>query len=222
MGLTYKEYDFGRTIVDWWLVNGREYPWRNERTPYRVLVSEYMLIRTKAKNVIKPYMEFIEKLPSVESLPSDKCLWDACSKAFNSLGLPKRREALFETLKTLRNRSGVPKESSELEELPLVGQYIRAAVRVFGFGIPDSIIDSNVLRLLGRYAGLNITDSLRRTRHFAETVNEFRYDGKIVEYSYGLLDYASSICTKNPGCAECLFKSHCCHVKLLSRSDQYE
>lgn len=138
-----------RIIVEFDSKNRRTFPWRINRDPYRVFVSEYMLIRTRAAQVVQPFEEFISLYPDISSLGFSKNLRETCEKAFSSLGLLHRAASFFNCLLEL-HRKGISSDPLELESLPHVGPYIRAAVRVFGYGIRDTIIDANVVRTLAR------------------------------------------------------------------------
>jgi len=64
--------EIGRRILQWWYENKRDYPWRHERDPYRILIAEIMLQRTKAEQVVPVYVEFISRYPTVQDLAKKK------------------------------------------------------------------------------------------------------------------------------------------------------
>lgn len=211
-----KQQLFSSRIIKWWLKNGRNFLWRENRTPYSVFVSEYMLVRTKAVNVVGPFNNFMKKHPMLETLEPGKNLKKDCHEAFSSLGLLRRGTSFYDCLIQIYDKGIVPFKSKELEKLPYVGQYIRAAVRIFGFGIRDAIIDINVVRIISRYEGIKVNDSTRRSKEFKNIAWKYIPESNFVEYSYGLLDYASEICTKNPHCEKCILKNFCCLYTIKS------
>ena len=200
-------------IVEFYRNNGRIFPWRVKRDPFRVFVAEYMLVRTRAENVVVPYTKFISEYPSLEALTPGIRLKQDCVDAFSSLGLIRRATGFYLCLEKLLKTGRVPDEGERIDELPYVGQYIRAAVRVFGFGLRDTIIDANVVRVLARFHGLKIDDSLRRNRHFTELVESSVPADNFVHYSYGLIDFAAAVCRKTPLCDSCPLCTVCRSAK---------
>lgn len=202
-----------RKIVEFYKNTGRTFPWRVQRTPFNVFVAEYMLVRTRADNVVNPYINFISEYPSLEALIPGERLKQNCVDAFSSLGLKRRAMSFYRCLEKLVELGRVPHEEDIIEELPYVGQYIRAAIRVFGFGIKDTIIDANVVRIIARFYGIEIKDSLRRDGRFTELVRSSVPDESFVDYSYGLIDFAAAVCRKPPLCDSCPLCTECRSVK---------
>lgn len=198
-----------RKIVEFYKNCGRTFPWRIQRTPFKVFVAEYMLVRTRADNVVSPYIKFISQYPSLEALILGDRLKNDCIVAFSSLGLTKRATRFYRCLEKFIEIGGVPREVEIIEGLPYVGQYIRAAIRIFGFGIKDAIIDANVVRVIARFHGIEIKDSLRRDSGFTELVRSSVPDYDFVDYSYGLIDFSSVVCKKTPLCDSCSLASQC-------------
>lgn len=99
----------------------------------------------------------------------------------------------------------IPVEREQLLSIPGTGLYIAAAARVFGFGIKDTIIDANVVRVLGRIYGFRVNPETRRRKAFIELAARHVPEKGFVEYSYGLLDFAAEICKLGkPLCHFCL------------------
>jgi len=198
-----------RKIVEFYKNAGITFPWRVHRTPFKVFVAEYMLVRTRADNVVSPYIRFISEYPSLEALILGDRLKNNCIVAFSSLGLTRRAKHFYRCLEKFMEIGRVPHEGEIIEELPYVGQYIRAAIRVFGFGIKDAIIDANVVRIIARFHGIDIKDFLRRDAQFTELVRSSVPDESFVDYSYGLIDFSRAICRKDPQCGLCSLRTEC-------------
>ncbi|MGC8647164.1 MAG: A/G-specific adenine glycosylase, partial [Thermoplasmata archaeon] len=61
-------YDPSVKLLKWWYINGRHFPWRKTREPYRILVSEILLHRTRAENILPVYERFLNEFPDIETL----------------------------------------------------------------------------------------------------------------------------------------------------------
>lgn len=190
-------------FINYYLENGRQYPWRDDRTPFRVYLSEMLLQRTQADQVKPVYNELNERFNNVSSLYSG---FEEATAIMQSLGRFCRLNYFKEGLNYLNNYFGgeIPEDSNSLCQIPGVGPYIAAAIRIFGFDIKDTIIDTNVVRVISRINGLKITPETRRKKSFIELVQGYVPQTGFVEYSYGLLDFAANVCrSRNPLCNQC-------------------
>lgn len=59
---------FSQELLGWFHIHKRTLPWRQNRDPYRVWVSEIMLQQTRVDTVIPYYERFMERFPSVTAL----------------------------------------------------------------------------------------------------------------------------------------------------------
>ena len=207
-------------LIDWYRNNGREYPWRKDRTPYRILIAEIMLQRTKADQVAPIYLSFIEEFPDLERL--GRASKEEIAKYFSKLGLI-RRAGLVELLtKELIVRFGgkIPKNRQELLSLPSVGEYIADAVLCFAFNEDVAVVDSNVCRIIGRVFDLKAKGEARRDPQFRRAVNELLPSGKSKEFNWAIIDLGAMICTpRNPSCNICPIKSSCIYgQRIMSKS----
>lgn len=197
-------------LIDWFKKNGREYPWRNDRTPYEILIAEVMLQRTKADQVAPVYLSFIKEFPDSERL--GRASKEEIAKYFSKLGLV-RRAGLVESLgKELLARFGgkVPKSREELMSLPSVGEYIADAVLCFAFGEDVAVVDSNVCRIIGRIFDLKAKGEARRDPQFRQAVNKLLPSSKTEQFNWAIIDLGALICTpRKPSCNECPVSSFC-------------
>src|SRR5207244_4689315 len=58
---------FGRRLLLWYDANKRDLPWRKNRDPYPVWLSEIMLQQTRVAAVVKYYARFLKRFPTVRS-----------------------------------------------------------------------------------------------------------------------------------------------------------
>lgn len=191
----------------------RDFAWRESRTPYRVFLSEVLLQRTRAEQAEPVFMELAERYPNVAALYQDI---EKVAKVIGGLGRLCRVGPLKRGLSYLITNYGgeFPLQNAKLIKVPSIGLYAAAAVRVFGFGVRDTIVDSNVVRVFGRLYGLQTTPETRRSRDFMELVEPHVPVSNFAEYSYGLLDFASAVCTPlSPKCEGCSLRYQCDSAK---------
>lgn len=202
---------FRTALVGWGKAHFREFPWRLTDDPYLVLMAEVMLHRTQASQVVPIYERFISSYPNVLSLAS--ATRQDIHDALYSLGLHWRIDLVFKMATELVDRFGgqVPRKRESLLSLPGVSEYIAGAVRCFAWNLPEALIDTNTVRVIGRVFGLQIKDSSRRNRRFKELIEMLVDDSRPRLYNYALLDLASQICIKRalPRCFECPIRAYC-------------
>lgn len=200
-------------LLSWFKRNGRSFPWRETRDPYRILVAEIMLQRTRAEQVVPVYEEFIRRFPDIESLA--KTEKETVREYFSRLGLLWRADLVVDLAKELIARFGgvIPPDREKLLSLPGVGDYIADAILSFAYGMDVAVVDSNVCRVLGRVFGLKQHGEARRDRRFRELAQKLVPHGKSREFNWAMIDFASMICIpRKPKCGECPLKSVCAYV----------
>ena len=207
-------------LIDWYGNNGREYPWRKNRAPYKILIAEIMLQRTKADQVAPVYLSFLKEFPDSERL--SQASKEEIAGYFSKLGLI-RRAGLIESLgKELLARFGgkVPKSREELMSLPSVGEYMTDAVLCFAFGEDVAVVDSNVCRIIGRIFDLKAKGEARRDPQFRQAVNKLLPSGKAKQFNWAIIDLGASICTpRKPSCNECPVSSICHFGRIMMQGD---
>ena len=171
---------------------------------WHALVAEIMLQRTNADQVIPVYLEFIENYESPYSYLSVQS-----SNVFENLGLKWREKVLKNLAIELTNLGFIPEEKQELLNLPGVGDYIAAAYLSLHLNIPDTIIDSNVVRLYGRLFGFKTTPETRRKKWFKELAKRMTPDNDHRLYNYGMIDLTREVCKYKPECEVCPLQSDC-------------
>ncbi|MFX0101924.1 MAG: hypothetical protein ACFFCS_20330 [Candidatus Hodarchaeota archaeon] len=201
---------FQEHIIEWELENGPSFPWRKTKNKWHALVAEIMLQRTKAEQVVPVFIEFTKKYQSPEDFMNH-----GEAGVFKTLGLAWREKLLRELAEILVGNA-IPEEKRDLMVLPSVGDYIASAMRSFHFNLRDSIIDSNVVRLYGRFIGFKTGPETRRKPFFKELAEKMTPWEDFKTYNYGLIDLARQICKKKPVCDICPVSSQC--VKNLTTS----
>jgi len=206
-------------LKDWGREHLRKFPWRETRDPYRLLMAEFMLIRTQASQVEPVYRKFMSRYPSLEDLAEASREDIHC--ILRPLGLSWRADRLFETVRKLEKDHDltVPTDRNDLLDLPGVSQYIAGAVRCFALEEPEALIDTNTVRVTARLFGLEIKDSSRRTSRFRQLIGELVDPDRPRLYNLSILDLGSKVCTsKKPSCHNCPLSEMCVVGQSRSKS----
>jgi A/G-specific adenine glycosylase len=190
-----------RRVVGWEKRHWNPYPWRVERTPYKVLIAEILLKRTTRQAVSREFPKFIEKFPAPQKLHNASL--EEVAESLRHLGLYRQRaeqlKALAEVLVEVYG-GDVPDTWDELVELPGVGPYIAGAVLSFGYGKPAPVIDSNVMRLLSRLTGLKFN----RVEEYLQLLWRLVPEKEHEYFNYGLIDLGAFVCRYGrPNCTAC-------------------
>lgn len=139
-------------LNDWFAEYARDLPWRRaDRTPWGVMVSEFMLQQTPVNRVLLPWAQWLERWPTPSDLANTP-LGDAVA-AWGNLGYPRRALRLHHCASSIRDNHGgaVPRALDELLGLPGVGTYTARAIAVFAFGDRHPVVDTNTRRVLARH-----------------------------------------------------------------------
>jgi A/G-specific adenine glycosylase len=205
-----KKVTFATRLLRWGKENRRDFSWRREIDAFHILVAEIMLQRTGAQQVEPVYRRFIAKYPSVHSLasaPLEEVLDD-----IRSLGLAYRGARLKQIADAIKTEFGgkVPDGENELLSLPGIGKYVANAVQCFAFKKDVPLVDSNVLRVLGRvFSVKSIPDSHRRLEIW-NFMSDMIPKGGAKEFNLSLLDFAGILCTpKTPHHEVCPMRGIC-------------
>lgn len=190
--------NFPDKVVAWYSKNGRKsLPWRNEnRSPYEILTAEFMLQQTDAETVEKIYPKFLSKYPDLEALAESDI--EELKELMRPLGLLYRAERMKESAQIIEEKfeGEIPKEKSELRQLPGVGDYIANAVLCFGYSQKKPILDVNVARIFILYFDLEIEGRTRNQTCLWELAESLLPETRFKEYNWGLLDLGAQVSEK--------------------------
>ena len=203
--LKVKEYH--RLISD--NIKPRDYPWRFIDDAYKVLVSEFMLHRTRAKQVVPVYEEFIDKYPSIEDfIREDE---GVILNQIKTLGLFWRIQGMVKAVKQFyENHGRIPLEYDLLIDTEGIGPYIAGAVMCFAGNKPEPLIDTNTVRVIGRVFGLDLEGEARRRKEIREMIKTTTPLENPKEYYYCVIDLAHEICHyRQPACYRCPLTTIC-------------
>src|SRR3989442_11763067 len=137
-------------LLAWYDANRRDLPWRRTRDPYRILVAEYLLQRTRIASGTPYYERFLERFPTVRDLAAAPL--DYFLAVWEGLGFYGRAPNLHPAAQSIvnRHRGEIPRSYDGLAALPGIGPYTAGAVASIAFGIPVPAVDGNVTRVIAR------------------------------------------------------------------------
>ncbi len=195
-------------LLSWYKVTSRPLPWRENRDPYRIWISEVMLQQTTVAAVIPYYEKFMERFPTLKNL-ADADLDDVL-EMWAGLGYYSRARNLHAAAKNIAS-SKFPKSYQELSELPGFGPYISRAVSSIAFDEPVAAIDGNLIRVLSRIYGLRAEFWKTAGRLQIQSVgDDLMKWGLSSELNQALMDLGADVCAKqNPRCNLCPLAKFC-------------
>jgi len=184
----------------------RDLPWRGERDPYRVWVSEVMLQQTRVETVIPYYRRWLERFPDVAALAGAGV--DDVLLAWQGLGYYRRARALHSGARMVQEHHGgtLPSEYEALRALPGVGDYTAGAVASMAFGARVGAADGNVRRVLSRLHD-EAALPLRRLRSLTDAWVDPQRPG---DWNQAVMELGATICTpRSPACESCPLSPWC-------------
>ena len=211
---TFKVAFFRRKLLTWFRTNARDYPWRNTNDPFKLLIAEMMLRRTRADQVENVYINLFNKYPDVGSIAQAKP--EDLMTLLYPLGLRWRVPAFQEVAQILVNKYDckVPKDRTQLNDLPGVGEYVAGAVLSIAFNQKEWMVDSNIVRVFKRYFGFVTNKDGRRDKFLIHTAQKYVSSNNPRESNLAILDFAAIICTaKNPQHNLCPLKRSCMYFR---------
>ena len=207
------------SVVDWFRTNGRDFPWRQTKDPFHILIAEVLLRQTQAPRVVGPYVDLINTYPDPESFATADV--NSLRKWFRPLGLIRRADHLIECARSLmREYDGqVPRDLKQLESLPGIGRYSARAILCMAFQRPEPMVDEGSGRVLRRVLGFEATGPAYLDETLLSAVEEVVPLNSGSQFNLGLIDIAAAYChSRTPHCRECPLLGHC-SFRLRSRTN---
>ncbi len=201
-------------LVDWFVQNGRDYPWRRTRDPYAILVSEIMLQQTQISTVLQRgfYHRWLALFPDFQTL-AGAAEADVLS-AWEGLGYYRRARNLQKLAQTImRDHNGVlPDDPVRIRSLPGIGPYTAGAISSFAFGLNEPLVDGNVARVLSRlHNDPTPIDSTLGSKKLWDKARELvlsTHDPRSLNSA--LMELGQIVCkTNRPDCENCPVRSYC-------------
>ena len=212
---------FTEYLMEWFERNDRPLPWKGEKNPYYIWLSEIILQQTRVKQGLPYFEKFKAKFPTVEDLA--KASEDEVMKLWEGLGYYSRARNLHFTAKHIANtlEGEFPDNYQDILSLKGVGPYTAAAIASFAYNLPHAVVDGNVYRVLSRFFGIETPiDTTTGRKEFAHLANQLIPAETPGLYNQAIMDFGATQCTPvNPACKSCPMQQNCiAYHKDLIRS----
>ncbi|MCA1745645.1 MAG: A/G-specific adenine glycosylase [Bacteroidales bacterium] len=212
---------FTTNILTWYQSNQRDLPWRFNKHPYQIWISEIILQQTQVKQGLPYYRRFMEAFPDVLTLaaaPEQEVL-----KLWQGLGYYSRARNLHAAANDVVERLNgqMPDTKKGLQQLKGIGPYTAAAIASIAFDEPVAVVDGNVYRLLSRYYAIGRPiDSTEGRKHFETLAHQLLPKDRPGDFNQAMMDMGAMVCTPaQPKCHACPLAADCQAQALNQQSN---
>jgi A/G-specific adenine glycosylase len=205
---------FRRALIGWYDAQQRKLPWRGEKDPYRIWISEIMLQQTRVAVVLDRYVRFLKRFPTVESLARAQVA--SVVAEWSGLGYYRRARMLHAGARIVVREHGgrLPQSAAALKGLPGIGRYTSAAIASIAFGEALPVVDGNVERVLQRFYG---ESSLGNLEHYYQRAGELLDRRRPGDFNQAMMELGATVCLPfAPRCSACPLASLCRGRKQFS------
>jgi A/G-specific adenine glycosylase len=203
-----KKY-FTKQLLHWNSTqNNRQMPWKGEKDPFKIWLSEIILQQTRVDQGRAYYDRFVSTFPNIKKLASasEKKVF----KLWEGLGYYSRCKNLIATARfiTKEKQGKFPETYEEILSLKGIGPYTAAAIASFAFNLPHAVVDGNVFRVLSRFFGIDIpVDNSNGKKIFSKLAESLLNSRQPGIYNQAIMDFGAVICKpQNPLCLSCPLK----------------
>lgn len=207
--------DISNVLIQWYLENKRDLPWRKTTDPYKIWLSEIMLQQTKVAQGLPYYLKFVDAFHTVNDLANAN--EEQVLKLWQGLGYYSRARNLHATAKYVANDlNGVfPDNYLDLKKLKGVGDYTASAIASICFKEPKAVLDGNVYRVLSRLYGVSTPiNSLEGVKLFSKLAQDLLDVSNPDINNQAIMEFGAKHCMpKKPLCESCLFNTKCIALK---------
>jgi A/G-specific adenine glycosylase len=207
---------FRKNLLAWASQSLRPMPWKGERDPYKIWLSEIILQQTRVEQGMPYYERFVAHYPTVQVLaeaPEDQLF-----KLWEGLGYYSRARNLHATAKYIAFECDgkFPDTWESIRALKGVGDYTAAAIASFAYDLPYAVLDGNVYRVLARFFGIETpTDTPAAKKAFTQLAQAVLDPTQPGVFNQAMMDFGATHCTpQQPQCAHCPLQAHCGAYRL--------
>lgn len=202
---------FYNLLIQWYLQNKRDLPWRNTTNPYFIWLSEIMLQQTRVAQGMPYFLSFTTAFPTVFDLA--KADEEQVLKLWQGLGYYSRARNLHKTAQYIAtDLEGIfPDTYNDLLKLKGVGEYTAAAIASFSYNEVVPVVDGNVFRVLSRFLDVE-TDIAQASakKEFAALAFELMPKDNPAIFNQAIMEFGALQCVpKSPDCGSCVFNESC-------------
>ena len=198
-------------LLEWYLINKRKLPWRKNKDPYSIWISEIILQQTRVSQGTEYFNNFMRKFPNIKilSMSSER----EVLKVWQGLGYYNRAINLHKTSKDILNNFGgeFPSEYKDLIKLRGIGDYTASAILSICFNKFHPVVDGNVLRFLSRYYGIKEPIESKITHNKIKEIGKglIEKTHKPGDFNQAIMEFGALICRPFPNCKKCFLRSKC-------------
>lgn len=205
-----------RQLLTWFDRNKRNLPWRQDRHPYHVWLSEVLLQQTRVAAVVEHYQEFLRRFPTVKKLAAAREA--SVLAAWSGLGYYRRARMMHAAARKLvsERKGKFPQTAAELRELPGIGRYTAAAIASIAWDEPAAVVDGNVERVLQRALGKWVSGE-----ELWQTAGELLSPSRPGDFNQAMMELGATICLpRQPKCLLCPVSEMCATRGELSQGQK--
>ncbi len=212
VSISVAERFFAKRLL-WWNSrdNYRAMPWKGEKDPYKIWLSEIILQQTRVEQGLEYYNRFIKNFPTVHKLA--KAPEQTVFKLWEGLGYYSRCKNLIASADYISKelKGKFPEAYDDIIKLKGVGPYTAAAIASFAFNQPCAVVDGNVYRVLSRFFGIATPiDSAEGKKEFTLLAQQLLDKKQPGAYNQALMDFGATVCKPaQPSCITCALKQQC-------------
>ncbi len=207
-----------QAVLRWYRRHQRQLWWRRQPTPYVVLVAEMMLQQTQVAKVSPKLVQFLRRFPSFADLAAAPL--SAVLQMWQGLGYNRRAVYLWRIAREVIERYGgsLPHERQQLQQLPGIGDYTAAAIRVFAFNMRDVVLDTNIKRVLSRaFFTLQFRNEVMPHSQLRALAEEILPPRAYRHWSYALMDLGATVCrAREAQCVRCPVRRWCQSASVIN------
>ena len=209
-------------LLPWFERNKRSMPWRRNRTPYRVWISELMLQQTRVDQATPYFNRFMQRFPSLKSLASAS--QEEVLKMWEGLGYYSRARNLHTAAKIIctEHAGRFPCSAEDIIKLPGIGGYTAAAIGSLAFNLDMAVLDGNVIRVLSRlFAYGKDTRTTAAKKELQQLADDLLVKGRAGDFNESMMELGATVCTpRNPDCPACPLAC-CCQGKAAGNPMEF-
>ena len=198
-------------LLPWFCAHRRKLPWRRDREPYHVWLSEIMLQQTRVEAVKNYYERFLAYLPTVEALANAE--ENTLLKLWEGLGYYSRVRNLQKAAQQIlaRHNGVFPQNYDEIRALSGIGDYTAGAICSICFDQPTPAVDGNVIRVLSRYRLIGRPIGEKLKKEISSLLAPIYPKGHCGDFTQALMELGATVCVPNgaPLCDACPLREHC-------------
>jgi A/G-specific adenine glycosylase len=198
-------------LINWYLNNKRDLPWRETTDPYNIWLSEVIMQQTRVEQGLPYYLKFTENYPSIIHLANADD--DEVMKLWQGLGYYSRASNMLKTARIIAtvHDGKFPETYEGLIGLKGIGPYTAAAISSFAFNEAQAVVDGNVYRVLSRLFAIDEPiNSSKGKKLFAEVAAEVLNRDAPATHNQAIMELGAMVCKpKQARCDSCVLRLQC-------------